>query len=80
MTKGLKNIYINEDQNLQFENQYLEEIDEEKSKDKTQNDNLTKILEELVKSSKRKEEKKNLKQISEKFMIEKFTSKHSNAK
>lgn len=60
MTKELKNIYIDEDQNLQFENQYLEEIDEEKSKDTTQNDNLTKILEKLVEVSKNKEEGKNL--------------------
>ncbi|XP_039312410.1 uncharacterized protein LOC120359337 [Solenopsis invicta] len=80
MTEDLKKIYIDEDQNLQFENQYLEEIDEDKSEDKTQKDNLTKILEKLVESSQRKEEKKNLKQISEKFMIEKFTSKHSNTK
>lgn len=80
MTKELKNIYIDEDQNLQFENQYLEEIDEEKSEDTTQKDNLTKILEKLVEVSKKKEEGKNLKQISEKFMIEKFTSKHANAK
>lgn len=80
MTKELKNIYIDEDQNLQFENQYLEEIDEGKPEDTTQNDNLTKILEKLVEVSKKKEEGKNLKQISEKFMIEKFTSKHANAK
>lgn len=57
MTKELKNIYIDEDQNLQFENQYLEEIDEEKSEDTTQNDNLTKILEKLVEVSKKRREK-----------------------
>lgn len=80
MTEELGKIYIDQDENLQFENQYLEEVDEEKSEGKTQNDNLTEILKKLVESSERKEERKNLKQISDKFMIEKFTSKHSNAK
>lgn len=58
MTKELKNIYIDEDQNLQFENQYLEEIDEEKSEDTTQKDNLTKILEKLVEVSKKRRREK----------------------
>ena len=43
-------------------------------------DELSKILEKLMETSQKKEGEKNLKQIADKYMIEKFTSRHSNAK
>ena len=74
-TEALRDTYIDEDGNLQFMNKYLEEIIEKKE----QNDNLSKILENLVEATQNKESRQNLKHISEKFIIEKFNSKHSNA-
>lgn len=77
MTKELQEKYIDEDGNLQFEDQYLEEVNEENS-NQTQDNNLKDILEKLIEAQS-KEEKKNLKQISEKFLIGKFSSKATNA-
>jgi len=79
MTKELEKIYIDEDGNIQFAGEYLEEI-EEKEVAEIRNDNLSKILEKWIETSQKKEGEKNLKHIAEKYMIEKFTSRHSNAK
>ncbi|XP_050526917.1 uncharacterized protein LOC126897401 [Daktulosphaira vitifoliae] len=78
MTKELKETYIDEDGNLQFKDQYLEEIDEENT-NLTQDHNLKEILEKLIETTKYKDKEKNLKQISEKLLIEKFSSKTSNS-
>jgi len=79
MIKELEKIYIDEDGNIQFAGEYLEEI-EEKEIAEIKNDNLSKILEKWIETSQKKEGEKNLKQIADKCMIEKFTSRHSNAK
>ncbi|XP_024878960.1 uncharacterized protein LOC112459186 [Temnothorax curvispinosus] len=80
MTEELRKIYIDEDGNIQFAGEYLQEI-EEKDRADIRKDDLSKILEKLVETSQKKEGEKKLKQIAEKYMIEKFTSKkHSNAK
>ncbi|XP_070168213.1 uncharacterized protein [Polyergus mexicanus] len=79
MTEELKKIYMDEDGNIQFADEYLQEI-EEKDRADIRKDDLSKILEKLMETSQKKEGEKNLKQIADKYMIEKFTSKHSNAK
>lgn len=77
MSEELKKIYIDEDGNIQFAEQYLEEIETEQQSG--QKDNLNKILEKLVENTQKKEGQQNLKHIAEKFMIEKFTNRNSNA-
>lgn len=81
MTKELEETYIDEDGNLQFKDQYLEEINEE-NLNKTQDHNLKEILEKLIETTqnKDKDKEKNLKQIADKLLIEKFSSKNTNAK
>lgn len=79
MTEELKVIYIDSDGNIQFNGEYLEEI-EVRETTGIQNDNLSKLLEKLIETTEKRDGEKNLKQIADKYMIEKFTSKHSNAK
>lgn len=69
--------YIDEEGNIQFLDQYLEEITIEQPAEK--DNKLQQILERLVESTEKKENQLNLKNISEKFIIEKFTSRNSNA-
>ncbi|XP_059045613.1 uncharacterized protein LOC131841306 [Achroia grisella] len=71
-----KQTYVDEDGNIQFLDQYLEEISIEQPTGK--DNNLQQILDRLVESTEKKEHH-NLKNISEKFIIEKFTSRNSNA-
>lgn len=68
--------YVDEEGNIQFLDQYLEEIVIEQLAEKE--NKLQQILEKLVESSERKDNYQNL-NISEKFIIEKFTSKNPNA-
>jgi len=77
MTKELEEIYIDEDGNIQFADEYLEEIEEKQVTEI--NTNISDILEKWIETSQKKEGEKNLKHIAEKYMIEKFTSRHSNA-
>ncbi|XP_075980032.1 uncharacterized protein LOC142979144 [Anticarsia gemmatalis] len=77
LDEDLKKTYIDEEGNLQFHDQYLEEIST--IQQKTKDDNLQHILEKLIETSAKKENQHNLKNISEKFIIEKFTSKNTNA-
>lgn len=80
MIDELNKIYIDEDDNLQFENQYLEEINQEKNSVayQTETGTLEKLFEKFVQNTQEAKEQ-NLTKIAEKFVIEKFTSKHSNA-
>lgn len=79
MTEELQKVYIDDKGNIQFKEQFLEE--RLKINDNIQNESLNKLLEKLVESAKNKKENQiNLKNIAEKFMIEKFTSKHLNSK
>ncbi|XP_076298675.1 uncharacterized protein LOC143217884 [Lasioglossum baleicum] len=74
----LKKTYVDEEGNIQFSDQYLEEIVIEQPAG--EKGNLQQILEKLIEATEKKEGQQNLKNISEKFIIEKFTSKNSNAK
>lgn len=77
LNEDLKKTYIDEEGNMQFSNQYLEEISTKQPGDK--DDNLQLILEKLIETTTKKENQHTLKHISEKFIIEKFTSKNPNA-
>lgn len=72
-----KKAYTDEEGNIQFSDQYLEEISTKQPRDN--DDNLQQILEKLIESTTKKENQHNLKNVSEKFIIEKFTSKNTNA-
>ncbi|XP_050666399.1 uncharacterized protein LOC126966416 [Leptidea sinapis] len=79
MTKELEKTYIDEDGNLQFGDLYLEEISQETlATQKTETGTLEKLFEKLVEST-QASKNQSLKHIAEKFVIDKFTSKHSNA-
>ncbi|XP_043492264.1 uncharacterized protein LOC122517772 isoform X1 [Polistes fuscatus] len=72
-----KRTYIDESGNIQFLDQYLEEVSTKQPRDKDAN--LQHILEELIKTLTEKENQHILKNVTEKFNIEKFTSKNPNA-
>ncbi|XP_045456791.1 uncharacterized protein LOC123666781 [Melitaea cinxia] len=80
MTEELKKVYLDEDDNLLFENQYLEEIKKEQTAavQNTEAGVLEKLLEKLVQNT-QDTKQLNLKHIAERFVIEKFTSKNMNA-
>lgn len=77
LTEELSKIYVDEDGNLQFGDQYLEEM---KIKTPTRQDEQTsdKRLEQLMEKF-MEIKQPSLKNISEKFVIEKFNSKNTNA-
>ena len=79
MTKELNETYMDEDGNLQFNDQYLEEVGEDNSNVR-QDSNLKEILEKLIETSQNRDKEINLKQNSEKFLIGKFSSKNTNAR
>ncbi|XP_070169590.1 uncharacterized protein [Polyergus mexicanus] len=64
LTKEMEQTYFDKEGNIMFNDLYLEQI----------------IKIDIVEPTQKKESQLNLKHIAEKFMIEKFTSKHSNAK
>lgn len=64
LTDEMEQTYFDEEGNIMFNDLYLEQI----------------IKTDIVASTQIKESQFNLKHIAEKFMIEKFTSKYSNAK
>lgn len=80
MTEELKRIYLDEDGNLQFDDQFLEELNQEQHAVTHQNESgtLEKLLEKLIENI-HGNKQQNLKHIAEKFVLEKFTSKTSNA-
>lgn len=80
MTDELESTYIDEDGNLQFDGQYLEEIDQKQSVavQQTKTDTLEKLFEKVVEKA-QEEKPHGLKHIVERFVIEKFTSKNTNA-
>lgn len=63
LSKDVEQIYFDEEGNIMFNDLYLEQIKETN----------------IVESTQKKENQLNLKHIAEKFMIEKFISKYSNA-
>ncbi|XP_069363441.1 uncharacterized protein [Maniola hyperantus] len=77
LDENLKKTYIDEEGNMQFSDQYLEEMSTKQPEHR--DDSLQHILEKLIETTTKKENQHNLKHISEKFIIEKFTSKNPNA-
>ncbi|KAL4702901.1 hypothetical protein ACJJTC_004118 [Scirpophaga incertulas] len=80
MSDELSKIYVDEDGNLQFGEQYLEEIEQKVTSGGQVADtqSLEKIFSKLIEST-QEIKKQNLKYIAEKFVIDKFTSKNPNA-
>lgn len=83
LTDNISKIYLDEEQNLQFNDTYLEEITEKTNNTEPipsgSNQKLEKLLEELLEDKQKKSETKNLGKIAKDFMIEKFTGRNSNA-
>lgn len=83
LTDGLSKIYLDNDQNVQFNDIYLEEIreriDTKESIPSDSNRTLEKLLEKLLENKQTKSETQNLGTIAKDFMIEKFNSRSSNA-
>lgn len=77
LNEELEKIYVDEDGNIQFLDQYLEEIVADQPTVKK--DNLLQILEKLAEATIRNEGRLDLKNVSEKSIFEKFTSKNPNA-
>ncbi|KAL4703059.1 hypothetical protein ACJJTC_018197 [Scirpophaga incertulas] len=77
LDEDLKKTYMDEEGNIQSLDQYLEEMSTKQAIGN--DDSLHQILEKLIESTTKKENQHNLKHISEKFIIEKFTSKNPNA-
>lgn len=81
LTEEMKQIYFDEDGNLQFGDQFLEEINLEKATAVSGKgiDSFEKLFGKLLENTQELKQQ-NLKYIAEKFVIEKFTSKSPNAK
>uniref|UniRef100_A0A6P7HHF1 Uncharacterized protein LOC114348786 n=1 Tax=Diabrotica virgifera virgifera TaxID=50390 RepID=A0A6P7HHF1_DIAVI len=81
LTEELSKIYLDEDENLYFENQYLEELTESDSEPTSdvQVDTIQKLLEKLMENKEQTSEIQNLSKIAKDFMIEKFDGKNINA-
>lgn len=80
LTEKLKNEYYDDDGNIQFANEYLEEVvenDEVSSKSSEQS--LAELLEKLLKKEEENPEEKNVGKLAKEFVIEKFDGKNSNA-
>lgn len=83
LTDDISKIYLDEEQNLQFNDVYLEEILEKTNNAEFipsgSNQTLEKLLEKLLEDKQTKSETQNLGKIAKDFMIEKFTGRNLNA-
>jgi len=82
LSEALTKVYLDEEENLQFGDYYLEEIIEKKttaSEPSASDETMKKILEKLMEDRQQKSEIKNLGKMAKDFMLEKFTGKTSNA-
>lgn len=81
LTEELKKIYMDEDGNLQFGDQFLEEMIAEQPTAVSEKgkDTLERLFEKFLENT-QEPKQQNLKYVAEKFVIEKFTSKNPNAK
>ncbi|KAK9886466.1 hypothetical protein WA026_016749 [Henosepilachna vigintioctopunctata] len=80
LTSDLRNTYCDEDDNIQFNEEYLEEIDE-KDGDATANaseQSLVKLLERILEKSQRETEQ-NSGKLANEFAIDKFDGRNVNA-
>lgn len=83
LTTDLTKTYLDEDENLFSNDEYLEKITEREEKVNTgidsQNETLQKLLEKLLEEKQQKSEVQNLSKIAKDFTIEKFDEKNLNA-
>lgn len=83
LTDEISKIYLDEGENLQFNDFYLEEmienLQEDKSLSSSSNRTLEKLLEKLLEEKQTNPETQNLGKISKDFMIEKFNGRNANA-
>lgn len=80
-TKEILQTYVDEDGNMVFQDEFLEECTQEKlaiTDKKCSNDSLVKILEKLVENQQNKE-KQSLRKVADRFVIEKFDGKNTSA-
>lgn len=78
----MSQIHLDEEENLQFNEHILEEIQERKTPTLAEisaDQSMIKLLEKLLKEKEKDYEVQNLGKLANDFMIEKFTSKYSNA-
>ncbi|XP_063360269.1 uncharacterized protein LOC134649446 [Cydia amplana] len=85
LTEELEQIYMDEDGNVQFADRYLEELNQDQCASTAPTaagtkgaNTLENLLAKLIEST-QESKQQSLKNIADKFVIEKFTSKHSNA-
>ncbi|XP_045446822.1 uncharacterized protein LOC123655018 [Melitaea cinxia] len=83
LTDQMSKIYLDEEQNLQFNDFYLQEIVEKIDKVESipggSNQTLEKLLEKILEGKEKESETQTLGKIAKDFMIEKFTGRNSNA-
>jgi hypothetical protein len=83
LTDEISKIYLDEEQNLQFHDFYLEETVEQTNSAEpmpgSSNQTLEKMIEKLLEEKHQKSETQNLGKIAKDFMIVKFTARNSNA-
>lgn len=80
LTEEMRKTYFDEDGNMIFEGQYLEEVDENKlavAQTIEAENPIVKILEKLVENQE-KEKKQNVRKLAERFVLEKFDGKNTN--
>ncbi|KAK9889969.1 hypothetical protein WA026_008780, partial [Henosepilachna vigintioctopunctata] len=80
LTNDLRNTYCDEDDNIQFNEGYLEEIDEKDSDDtaNASEQSLVKLLEKILEKS-QKETEQNSGKLANEFAIDKFDGRNVNA-
>lgn len=81
LTEDLRETYLDEEENLMFNEYYLEEVEREtleKKDTEVTEDSMTKLLEKLI-NQQQNYERQNLQKISEKFVLEKYSTKSANA-
>ncbi|CAB3232421.1 unnamed protein product [Arctia plantaginis] len=83
LTDEISKIYLDGEQNIQFNDFYLEgimeNINDQKSLPTSSNETLEKLLKKLLEEKQNKFETQNLGQISKDFVIEKFNGRNANA-
>lgn len=81
LTEGLSKVYLDEDENLQFGDYYLEETTGQavETTQSTTDETIKKLLEKVLEEKQQKSEVQNLAKIAKDFMIDKFDGKNSNA-
>lgn len=82
VSKELSTTYLDEEDNLQFNDYFLEEVTDEKTPaaaGTSTDQSMVKLLEKLLDEKQKDSEMKSLGKLAKDFMIEKFTSKNSNA-